>query len=60
MRGVVYENNITKELVSCDNPQDITEIDGEQYITVYKLDDNKRFLVNLNAYTRVRDTNSKR
>lgn len=62
MKGVVFENILTKELVVADKPNDITVIDGEDYIKVFKLNENedRYFLIRLDALKRVKDPRDKR
>jgi hypothetical protein len=60
MKGVIFENILTKELVVSDNPTAITVIDGEEYITVSKLNEARYFLIRLDALKRIKDPRDKR
>jgi hypothetical protein len=55
MYTVIYENKITRERYICDDRRFIRWFDGEEFVSVRKLDETRKFLIRRSALTEVRE-----
>ena len=55
MNAVVYENKITKERYICEDLRFVRWFDGEEFVSVRKLDEDRKFLIRRSALTEVRE-----
>jgi len=53
MKPIVYENPRNHERVICDNVRDVRIIDGIEYLSVHRINENRQFLVRRDAIRRV-------
>ena len=56
MNIVIYENKITKERYLCEDSRFVRWFDGEEFVSVRKLDEERKFLIRRSALTEVRET----
>ena len=56
MNTVIYENKITKERYICEDLRFVRWFDGEEFVSVRKLDEERKFLIRRSALTEVRET----
>ena len=56
MSTVIFENKITKERYICEDLRFVRWFDGEEFVSVRKLDEERKFLIRRSALTPVRDT----
>ena len=56
MNTVVFENKITKERYVCDDLRFVRWFDGEEFVSVRKINEERKFLIRRSALTPVRDT----
>jgi hypothetical protein len=54
MKPVVFENTRTRERVVCDDVRNIAVIEGEEYLTVHRVNEQRAFLIKRNALARVK------
>ena len=55
MNTVIYENKITKERYICEDLRFVRWFDGEEFVSVRKLDEDRKFLIRRSALTEVRE-----
>ena len=56
MYTAIFENKITKERYVCDDLRFVRWFDGEEFVSVRKVDEARKFLIRRNALTPVKDT----
>jgi hypothetical protein len=56
MNTVVFENKITRERYVCDDLRFVRWFDGEEFVSVRRVDEARKFLIRLSALTPVKDT----
>jgi hypothetical protein len=56
MNTVIFENKITRERYVCDDLRFVRWFDGEQFVSVRKVDEARKFLIRRSALTEVRET----
>ena len=55
MNTVIYENKITRERYICEDLRFVRWFDGEEFVSVRKLDETRKFLIRRSALTEVRE-----
>jgi hypothetical protein len=55
MNTVIFENKITKERYVCDDLRFVRWFDGEEFVSVRKVDESRTFLIRRSALTEVRE-----
>lgn len=55
MYTVIYENKITKERYVCDDQRVVRWFDGEEFVSVHKINEERKFLIRRSALTQVRE-----
>ena len=55
MNTVIFENKITKERYVCEDLRFVRWFDGEEFVSVRKIDEDRKFLIRLSALTQVRE-----
>jgi hypothetical protein len=56
MHTVIFENKITKERYVCDDLRFVRWFDGEEFVSVHKINEERKFLIRRSALTPVKDT----
>ena len=56
MTAVIFENKITKERYVCDDRRFVRWFDGEEFVSVRKVNETRTFLIRRSALTEVRET----
>ena len=56
MKPVVFENPRTRERVVCDDVRNIAVIEGEEYLTVHRVNEQRAFLIRRTAVVPVKST----
>ena len=56
MNTVIYENKITRERYICEDLRFVRWFDGEEFVSVRKVDEARKFLIRRSALTPVKDT----
>jgi hypothetical protein len=56
MNAVVFENKITKERYVCDDLRFVRWFDGEEFVSVRRVNETRNFLIRRSALTQVQDT----
>ena len=56
MYTAIFENKITKERYVCDDLRFVRWFDGEEFVSVRKIDEARKFLIRLSALTEIKDT----
>ena len=56
MYTVIYENKITKDRYICDVLRFVRWFDGEEFVSVRKINEERKFLIRRSALTPVQDT----
>ena len=56
MNTVIFENKITKERYVCDDLRFVRWFDGEEFVSVRKVNETRTFLIRRSALTQVKDT----
>jgi hypothetical protein len=56
MNTVIFENKITRERYVCDDVRFVRWFDGEEFVSVRKIDKARKFLIRRSALTQVKDT----
>ena len=54
MKPVMFENPRTRERVVCDDLRNISVIEGEEYLTVHRVNEQRVFLIKRTALVRVK------
>jgi hypothetical protein len=55
MNTVIFENKITRERYVCDDLRFVRWFDGEEFVSVRKVDESRTFLIRRSALTEVRE-----
>jgi hypothetical protein len=55
MYTVIFENKITKERYVCDDLRFVRWFDGEEFVSVRKVNEERKFLIRRSALTEVRE-----
>jgi hypothetical protein len=55
MYTVIFENKITRERYVCDDLRFVRWFDGEEFVSVRKVDETRKFLIRRSALTEVRE-----
>ena len=53
MYTVIFENKITKERYVCDDLRFVRWFDGEEFVSVRKVNEERKFLIREDALTRI-------
>ena len=56
MNTVIFENKITRERYVCDDLRFVRWFDGEEFVSVRKIDEARKFLIRRRALTEIKDT----
>ena len=56
MKPVIFENPRTRERVICDDVRNSTVIEGEEYLTVHRVNEQRTFLIRRTAVVPVKST----
>ena len=56
MNAVIFENKITKERYVCDDLRFVRWFDGEEFVSVRKVNETRTFLIRRSALTEIKDT----
>jgi hypothetical protein len=55
MYTVIFENKITKERYVCDDLRFVRWFDGEEFVSVRRVNEERKFLIRRSALTEVRE-----
>ena len=55
MNAAIFENKITKERYVCDDLRFVRWFDGEEFVSVRKVDESRTFLIRRSALTEVKE-----
>ena len=55
MNTAIFENKITRERYVCDDLRFVRWFDGEEFVSVRKVDESRTFLIRRSALTEVRE-----
>ena len=55
MNTVIFENKITKERYMCDDLRFVRWFDGEEFVSVRKVNETRTFLIRRSALTQVKN-----
>jgi hypothetical protein len=55
MNTVIFENKITKERYICDDLRFVRWFDGEEFVSVRRVDETRTFLIRRSALTEVKE-----
>jgi hypothetical protein len=55
MYTVIFENKITRERYVCDDLRFVRWFDGEEFVSVRKINEERKFLIRRSALTEVRE-----
>ena len=56
MYTVIYENKITRERYVCDDLRFVRWFDGEEFVSVRKVNEERKFLIRRSALTEIKET----
>jgi hypothetical protein len=56
MKPIIFENPRTRERVICDDVRNSTVIEGEEYLTVHRVNEQRTFLIRRTAVVPVKST----
>jgi len=56
MNTVIFENKITKERYICEDLRFVRWFDGEEFVSVRRVDETRTFLIRRSALTPVKET----
>ena len=56
MYTVIYENKITRERYICDDRRFVRWFDGEEFVSVRRVNETRTFLIRRGALTEVKET----
>jgi hypothetical protein len=56
MKPVIFENPRTRERVICDDVRNVAVIEGEEYLTVHRVNEQRTFLIRRTAVVPVKNT----
>ena len=54
MKPIIFENPRTRERVVCDDVRNVAVIEGEEYLTVRRVNEHRVFLIKRTALVRVK------
>lgn len=54
MKPIMFENIRTRERVVCDDLRNVSVIDGEEYIVVHRVNEQRVFLIKKTALAKVK------
>jgi hypothetical protein len=52
-KPVVFENKITRERLICDNIQLVRVFDGEEFVSVHRVNESRNFLIRRDALEKI-------
>ena len=55
MNTVIFENKITKERYVCDDLRFVRWFDGEEFVSVRKINEERKFLIRRSALIEIRE-----
>ena len=55
MNTAIFENKITKERYVCDDLRFVRWFDGEEFVSVRKIDEARKFLIRRSALTQIKE-----
>ena len=55
MNTVIFENKITKERYVCDDLRFVRWFDGEEFVSVRKINEDRKFLIRRSALIEIRE-----
>ena len=55
MSTVIFENKITKERYICEDLRFVRWFDGEEFVSVHKINEERKFLIRRSALTEVKN-----
>jgi len=55
MDTVIFENKITKERYVCEDLRFVRWFDGEEFVSVRKIDEARKFLIRRSALTQIKE-----
>ena len=55
MNTAIFENKITKERYMCDDLRFVRWFDGEEFVSVRRVNETRKFLIRRSALTEVRE-----
>jgi hypothetical protein len=56
MYTVIFENKITRERYVCDDLRFVRWFDGEEFVSVRKINEERKFLIRRSALTEIKET----
>ena len=56
MNTVIFENKITRERYVCDDLRFVRWFDGEKFVSVRRINEERKFLIRRRALTEIKDT----
>ena len=56
MYTVIFENKITRERYVCDDLRFVRWFDGEEFVSVRKVNEARKFLIRRSALTEIKET----
>ena len=56
MNTAIFENKITRERYVCDDLRFVRWFDGEEFVSVRKVNEERKFLIRRSALTEIKDT----
>jgi len=56
MKPIIFENPRTRERVICDDVRNVAVIEGEEYLTVHRVNEQRTFLIRRTAVVPVKST----
>ena len=56
MHTAIFENKITRERYVCDDLRFVRWFDGEEFVSVRKVNEERKFLIRRSALTEIKDT----
>ena len=55
MNKITFENKITKERYVCDDLRFVRWFDGEEFVSVHRVNEERKFLIRRSALTQVKE-----
>ena len=55
MNKITFENKITKEIFICDDIRHVRIFEGIEYISVHRVNEDRKFLIRRSALTQVKE-----
>ena len=56
MNTAIFENKITRERYVCDDLRFVRWFDGEEFVSVRKVNEERKFLIRRSALTEIKET----